>query len=97
MFQAEKIKDACVAWIREFFEKNGPGCTAVVGINVGCCLHSGSTLPETEYHQLAARKGQCGDKAGGGCAGSQVAKCADVDFLNAAGRCVAAAVKSRQG
>jgi NAD+ synthase len=35
MFQAEKIKDACVAWIREFFEKNGPGCNAVVGISGG--------------------------------------------------------------
>lgn len=35
MFQTEKIKDACVAWIREFFEKNGPGCNAVVGISGG--------------------------------------------------------------
>ena len=31
----QKIKDECVAWIREFFEKNGKGCNAVVGISGG--------------------------------------------------------------
>ena len=31
----QKVKQACVAWIREFFEKNGPGCNAVVGISGG--------------------------------------------------------------
>ena len=31
----EKVRAACVAWIREFFEKNGPGCNAVVGISGG--------------------------------------------------------------
>ena len=35
MFDALKIKNDCVAWIREFFEKNGPGCNAVVGISGG--------------------------------------------------------------
>ncbi len=35
MFDALKVKDACVAWIREFFEKNGPDCNAVVGISGG--------------------------------------------------------------
>lgn len=35
MFDAEKIKNECVAWIREFFEKNGPGCNAVIGISGG--------------------------------------------------------------
>ena len=34
-FDVEKTKNACVAWIREFFEKNGPGCNAVVGISGG--------------------------------------------------------------
>ncbi len=29
------IKDRCVAWIREFFEENGPGCNAVLGISGG--------------------------------------------------------------
>ncbi|MBQ2968332.1 MAG: NAD(+) synthase [Clostridia bacterium] len=35
MFNAEKVKNDCVLWIRDFFEKNGPGCNAVVGISGG--------------------------------------------------------------
>ena len=35
MFNAEKIKNDCVAWIRDFFEKNGKGCNAVLGISGG--------------------------------------------------------------
>ena len=35
MFDAKKVKDACVRWIRDFFETNGPGCNAVVGISGG--------------------------------------------------------------
>ena len=35
MFDARKVKDGCVAWIRDFFEKNGPGCNAVIGISGG--------------------------------------------------------------
>ena len=35
MFNAEKVKNDCVAWIREFFENNGKGCNAVVGISGG--------------------------------------------------------------
>ncbi len=35
MFDAVAVKDACVAWIRKFFEENGPGCNAVVGISGG--------------------------------------------------------------
>lgn len=35
MFDAVKVKDQCIAWIREFFEKNGPGCNAVLGISGG--------------------------------------------------------------
>ena len=34
-FNAEKTKNECVQWIRDFFEKNGPGCNAVVGISGG--------------------------------------------------------------
>lgn len=34
-FDAGKAKDACVEWIRNFFEENGPGCNAVVGISGG--------------------------------------------------------------
>jgi NAD+ synthase len=35
MFQAEKVKNECVKWIRDFFEENGKGCNAVVGISGG--------------------------------------------------------------
>lgn len=34
-FDAERIKNECVEWIRDFFEKNGKGCNAVVGISGG--------------------------------------------------------------
>ena len=34
-FNAEKVKNDCVQWIRDFFEKNGKGCSAVVGISGG--------------------------------------------------------------
>ncbi|MBQ9859642.1 MAG: NAD(+) synthase [Clostridia bacterium] len=35
MFEAKRIKDECVAWIRQFFAENGPDCNAVVGISGG--------------------------------------------------------------
>lgn len=35
MFDAVKIKDECVQWIKDFFEENGKGCNAVVGISGG--------------------------------------------------------------
>lgn len=34
-FDAKKTKDEVVAWIRRFFEENGPGCNAVLGISGG--------------------------------------------------------------
>lgn len=35
MFDALKIKNDCVEWIRQFFEENGKGCKAVLGISGG--------------------------------------------------------------
>lgn len=35
MFNAEKVKNDCVAWIRQFFEENGRDCNAVIGISGG--------------------------------------------------------------
>lgn len=35
MFNADKVKNECVKWIQEFFENNGKGCNAVVGISGG--------------------------------------------------------------
>ena len=34
-FDAKRVKDECVAWIRRFFEENGPDCKAVLGISGG--------------------------------------------------------------
>ncbi len=34
-FDAVKVKDACVQWIRDWFAENGPGCNAVLGISGG--------------------------------------------------------------
>ena len=35
MFDALRIKNECVEWIRTFFAENGPDCNAVVGISGG--------------------------------------------------------------
>ncbi len=35
MFEAKKVKEACVQWIRDWFEENGKGCNAVLGISGG--------------------------------------------------------------
>lgn len=34
-FNAEKTKDDIIKWIRDWFEKNGRECNAVVGISGG--------------------------------------------------------------
>lgn len=34
-FDAEKVKNACVSWICDFFSENGAGCNAIVGISGG--------------------------------------------------------------
>lgn len=35
MFDAVKVKNECVDWIRDFFNKNGKDCNAVIGISGG--------------------------------------------------------------
>lgn len=35
MFNARKVKDALVQWIRDWFDENGPECNAVIGISGG--------------------------------------------------------------
>lgn len=69
MFDAVKIKNECVAWILEFFEKNGPGCNAVVGISGGkdssiaaaLCVEAlgkdrviGVLMPQGQQHDIDA-------------------------------------------
>ena len=35
MFDVQRVREDCAAWIRAFFEENGKGCNAVVGISGG--------------------------------------------------------------
>ena len=35
MLNAVKAKNDCIQWIRDWFDKNGPGCNAVIGISGG--------------------------------------------------------------
>lgn len=35
MFNAEKVKNECIEWIKKFFDENGKGCNAIVGISGG--------------------------------------------------------------
>ncbi len=35
MFNAEKVKNDIVKWIRDWFEENGPGCNGVVAVSGG--------------------------------------------------------------
>ena len=35
MFDAKKVTEECVEWIRRFFEENGKDCNAIVGISGG--------------------------------------------------------------
>ncbi len=67
MFDAVKVKNECVAWISDFFEKNGSGCNAVVGISGGkdssvaaaLCVEAlgrdrviGVLMPQGEQHDI---------------------------------------------
>lgn len=35
MFDAKRVKDECIQWIRDWFEENGKGCSAIIGISGG--------------------------------------------------------------
>ena len=67
MFNVEKVTKDCVLWIRDFFEKNGPDCNAVVGISGGkdssiaaaLCVEAlgkdrviGVLMPQGEQHDI---------------------------------------------
>ena len=67
MFDAVKVKNECVEWIRAFFEENGPGCKAVIGISGGkdssitaaLCVEAlgkdrviGVLMPQGEQHDI---------------------------------------------
>ncbi len=67
MFDALKVKNECVEWISNFFEKNGKGCSAVLGISGGkdssiaaaLCVEAlgkdrvvGVLMPQGEQHDI---------------------------------------------
>ncbi len=67
MFDAVKIKNECVAWIKDFFENNGRGCNAIIGISGGkdssvaaaLCVEAlgaerviGVLMPQGEQHDI---------------------------------------------
>ena len=67
MFDAKQMKDKCVQWIRDFFEENGKGCNAVIGISGGkdssiaaaLCVEAlgkdrviGVLMPQGEQHDI---------------------------------------------
>ncbi len=67
MFDAVKVKNECAQWIRNFFEENGKGCNAVVGISGGkdssivaaLCVEAlgkdrviGVLMPQGEQHDI---------------------------------------------
>ena len=69
MFDAKKVKDQCVAWIRKFFQENGPDCKAVLGISGGkdssivaaLCVEAlgkdrviGVLMPQGDQHDIDA-------------------------------------------
>ena len=66
-FDALKVKNQCVEWIRDFFEQNGKDCNAVVGISGGkdssiaaaLCVEAlgkdrvvGVLMPQGEQHDI---------------------------------------------
>lgn len=67
MFDAKRVKDLCVQWIRDFFEQNGKDCNAVIGISGGkdssiaaaLCVEAlgkdrviGVLMPQGEQHDI---------------------------------------------
>ncbi|MBQ2746518.1 MAG: NAD(+) synthase [Clostridia bacterium] len=67
MFDALKVKNDCVNWIRDFFKNNGPDCNAVIGISGGkdssiaaaLCVEAlgrdrviGVLMPQGEQHDI---------------------------------------------
>ena len=70
-FNAQQAKNDCVEWIRNFFEVNGPGCNAVIGISGGkdssvtaaLCVEAlgkdrviGVLMPNGEQHDIDMAK-----------------------------------------
>lgn len=67
MFDVKKTTESCIEWIRDFFEENGRGCNAVIGISGGkdssvaaaLCVEAlgkdrviGVLMPKGEQHDI---------------------------------------------
>lgn len=67
MFDAKRVKDQCVEWIKKFFDENGPDCNAIIGISGGkdssvtaaLCVEAlgkdrviGVLMPQGEQHDI---------------------------------------------
>ena len=74
MFNAQKVKNDCVRWIRDFFESNGSGCNAIIGISGGkdssvaaaLCVEAlgvervyGVIMPNGEQHDIDSAYALC--------------------------------------
>ena len=72
MFDALKVKNECVEWIRDFFEKNGKGCNAIVGISGGkdsstvaaLCVEALGGRPGVHSARYAPKGEECGKLLG---------------------------------
>ena len=73
-FNAKKVTAEIIQWIRDWFEVNGPGCNAIVGISGGkdssvvaalCCEALGSErvigvlMPNGEQHDIDVARDLC--------------------------------------
>jgi len=67
MFNAAKVKEELIEWIRDYFEQNGKDCNAVIGLSGGkdssvtasLCVHAlgkdrvyGVLMPQGEQHDI---------------------------------------------
>ena len=57
----QATKDALIQWIRDYFGKNGPNCSAVVGISGGkdstiVCVSLGRTRNSGKISERSTRK-----------------------------------------
>ena len=55
MFNVEKVTNDLIIWIQNWFEENGKGCNAIIGISGGkeqynrsCTTHSEDEKPQEE-------------------------------------------------
>ena len=78
MFDAVKVKNECVQWIRDWFAKNGPECNAVIGISGG----KDSSVAAALCVEALGKDRVIGKIAEGKCILSITMDSGDVTFVN---------------